>query len=154
VKCDPSLSAAFPVWPSTGVQTVVAKGPCRIANCGLPVGPPSDQMASADVVPHGGVAECPGCSVSVLNGIPTLSGIITPPDDLDADLVPDLSILITGRDTDNNFDAFPLPDWGVPMTITGMTMPPKPQGAVLTFSYWRGISIERTDPPFSIPFHK
>jgi hypothetical protein len=155
VACNPLVSTAFPKWPNAST-TLIAQGPCRIANCGLPVGPVSDQMAGAEVAPHGGFAACPGCTVTVTNGAPVLTGIATPPDDLDTlGLIPELHILITGRHNDEEF-IVPVPtfQFNVDMTIAGMTMPLKPQGAVLTFSYWDGVSIFRTDAPFSVPFLK
>lgn len=104
----------------------------------------------------GGVAECLGCKVTVVHGVPFLTGTPRPPEGGLNGLVPELRIWITDRDLSyTEFVVFPGPNFfGNPMNISGMTMPPKPEGAMLTFVYWNLNFVERTDPPLAIPLIK
>jgi len=154
LHCSPEVSTATPVWPSIP-PTAVAKGSCRVANCGLPLGPTYDPTLAEDVAPHGGFAECPGCSVTISGGVASLIGTPSRPDNLDKGLTPVLAVLITGQAGDDKVHAFdPGPAWDTQMNVSNMEKPSIPEGATLTFSYKRGISTERTDPTFDVPLYK
>jgi hypothetical protein len=152
LACKSDVSTAFPAWPKPS-RTLTAQGPCRIANCGLPVGPVTDESARADVAPHGGFASCPGCTVILSGGLAVLTGIVFPPDVMDPGLIPELRISITGRYSATDFIVPGVP-FNQDMAITGMTMPERPAGAVLTVSYWNVGAIDHSDPEFSVPFIK
>ena len=147
LDCDRSLSSESPVWPTPNPKNpaspVSAPVPCRVPACGMPLGPSSTHLFSL-VNPHsGGVAGCPGCTMTVtasggglLEGIPSRSN--TPGA---------VRVLLDVVDESWSSQSYllPTPTFNQQMAIP-VQVPPATFSAILTFFYETGGAFSRSDP--------